>query len=65
MTRTAREAATGADVLVILTDWMVFKTYNFKEIASVMATPVMVDLRKCSACQAQKNGFINYISLGR
>ncbi|MBB4007438.1 UDP-glucose dehydrogenase family protein [Allorhizobium taibaishanense] len=66
MTRTAREAATGADVLVILTDWMVFKTYNFKEIASVMATPVMVDLRNMfSAAQAQKNGFINYISLGR
>ncbi len=54
-----------SDVLVILTDWMVFKTYNFKEIASVMATPVMVDLRNMFPPQAQKNGFINYISLGR
>ncbi|ACM36074.1 MULTISPECIES: UDP-glucose dehydrogenase family protein [Rhizobium/Agrobacterium group] len=66
MTKTAKEAATGADVLVILTDWMVFKTYNFKEIASVMASPVLVDLRNMfNANEAQKNGFSHYVSLGR
>lgn len=62
----AKEAAEGADVLVILTDWMVFKTYDFKAISSVMAHPVMVDLRNLvSASEAKRSGFAQYISLGR
>lgn len=66
MAATPREAAEGADVLVILTDWMVFKTYDFSEIASVMASPVLVDLRNLlNAAEAQRSGFAKYISLGR
>lgn len=60
------EAATGADILVILTDWMVFKTYDYREIAAVMKSPVLVDLRNLlSAVDAKKNGFSHYVSLGR
>ncbi len=62
----AREAAEGADVLVILTDWMEFKTYDFKDIADAMAVPVMVDLRNLlTESEAKKSGFHQYVSLGR
>jgi UDPglucose 6-dehydrogenase len=62
----AKAAAEGADALVILTDWMVFKTYDFKAISSVMTNPVLVDLRNLvSAAEARKSGFSQYISLGR
>lgn len=61
-----KEAADGADVLVVLTDWMVFKTYDYAEIAAVMKSPVLVDLRNLiSPAEAKKSGFSQYISLGR
>lgn len=66
MAASAKEAAEGADALVILTDWMVFKTYNYKEIAAAMNKPVLVDLRNLlNASEAQRCGFAEYISLGR
>lgn len=66
LAKTPVEAATGADLLVILTDWMVFKTYDFRQIATVMASPVMVDMRNLlNAAEAKKFGFQHYVSLGR
>lgn len=66
LAKTPVEAATGADLLVILTDWMVFKTYDFHQIATVMASPVLVDMRNLlNATEAKKFGFQHYASLGR
>jgi UDPglucose 6-dehydrogenase len=66
MVTSPRDAAQDADILVILTDWMIFKAYDFKAIASVMASPVLVDLRNMlNANEAQRSGFTHYVSLGR
>lgn len=66
MANSALEAAKDADVLVILTDWMVFKTYDFEKIAAVMKTPILVDLRNLLNDNiAKKSGFSEYVSLGR
>ncbi|HBF28999.1 UDP binding domain-containing protein, partial [Rhizobium sp.] len=66
MVQSPKDAASGADILVILTDWMIFKAYDFKAIAAVMASPVLVDLRNMlNAKEAQKSGFTHYVSLGR
>ena len=41
----AYEAATGADAVVIVTEWDAFRALDLKRLAGVMAAPVMVDLR--------------------
>lgn len=66
MVHTAKGAAEGADALVILTDWMVFKTYDLKELSSVMTSPNMIDLRNLfDETEAAAGGFVKYSSLGR
>lgn len=66
MTDSPEAAVEGADVLVIVTDWMIFKTYDLGDLASRMANPVMVDLRNLyNGTQAIEAGFVSYSSLGR
>lgn len=61
-----KDAARDADVLVILTDWAIFKSYDFAALAASMASPVLVDLRNLlSVEQAAQSGFRHYVSLGR
>lgn len=66
MAKTPEDAVEGADVLVVITDWMIFKSYDLTDLASRMASPVMVDLRNLySGQQALEAGFTSYSSLGR
>ena len=66
MVASAADAARGADALVILTDWLVFKTYDYGGLAAAMASPFLVDLRNLlSREEATAAGFTNYVSLGR
>ncbi len=61
-----QQAAQGADVLVVLTDWAVFKTYDLQELASQLKSPVMVDLRNLFERAAVKEaGFEAYYGLGQ
>lgn len=41
----AYEAATGADAVVIITEWNEFRALNLERMRELMTTPVMVDLR--------------------
>jgi UDPglucose 6-dehydrogenase len=60
------DVATDADALVILTDWTIFRLYDYKAMASAMASPVLVDLRNLlDARHANACGFSRYVSLGR
>lgn len=60
------DAVAGADALVILTDWTIFRLYDYKAMAAIMASPVLVDLRNLlDAKHADACGFSRYISLGR
>ncbi|TNF19222.1 MAG: UDP-glucose/GDP-mannose dehydrogenase family protein [Rhodobacteraceae bacterium] len=62
----AYEAAAGADLLVILTEWNAFRALDLERISGDMAVPKMADLRNIySADVARKAGFSDYISIGR
>ncbi|QNA86522.1 UDP-glucose/GDP-mannose dehydrogenase family protein [Sphingomonas sp. So64.6b] len=61
----AYEAATGADAVVIVTEWDVFRALDLKRLAGVMAAPVMVDLRNVyPPAEVERAGFA-YSSIGR
>lgn len=61
----AYECAKGAHALVIVTEWEQFRALDLKELATVMATPVIVDLRNIySPEEVSRNGFL-YCGVGR
>ncbi len=61
----AYEAAAGADVVAIVTEWDIFRALDLKRLAATMAAPVMVDLRNVYPPQeAARAGFV-YSSVGR
>ncbi len=60
------EAATGADLVVILTEWNEFRALDLSRLARVMVTPRMADLRNVySPQEAAKAGFTAYDGVGR
>ncbi|MBX9860802.1 MAG: UDP-glucose 6-dehydrogenase, partial [Sphingomonas sp.] len=59
------EAAEGADVVAIVTEWDIFRALDLKRLAKVMKAPVMVDLRNIyPPADAERAGF-TYSSVGR
>jgi UDPglucose 6-dehydrogenase len=61
----AYDAAKGADVLVIITEWNEFRALQLDRLAAIMAHPRIVDLRNVySPDDAAKAGFA-YASIGR
>ncbi|PKP74414.1 MAG: UDP-glucose 6-dehydrogenase [Alphaproteobacteria bacterium HGW-Alphaproteobacteria-6] len=62
----AYDAAEGADVVVILTEWNEFRALDLARLAAAMAVPRMADLRNVySAADAQAAGFQAYAGVGR
>ena len=60
------DAASGADMIVVLTEWNEFRALNLVSLVEKMKSPIMVDLRNVySKQQAEEAGFKKYISLGR
>jgi len=45
MVKDAYAAAAGADVVVLVTEWDIFRALDFKRLATSMTQPVLVDLR--------------------
>lgn len=63
--RDAYEAAAGADAVVIVTEWDIYRALDLKRLAGTMAAPVMVDLRNVyPPSDVEKAGFA-YSSIGR
>jgi UDPglucose 6-dehydrogenase len=61
----AYDAVTGADAVVIVTEWDIYRALDLKRVAAAMTTPVMVDLRNVYPPEdAAKAGFA-YSSIGR
>jgi UDPglucose 6-dehydrogenase len=61
----AYEAADGADVLVLLTEWDEFKWLDYGRVLSAMKSPVVVDTRNClDPVVLRKLGF-TYEGVGR
>ena len=65
-TDNAYQAAQGADVLVILTEWNEFRALDLERIARKMTKPRMADLRNVySSEEALEAGFETYVGVGR
>jgi UDPglucose 6-dehydrogenase len=61
----AYDAVAGADAVVIVTEWDIYRALDLKRVAAAMTTPVMVDLRNVYPPEdAAKAGFA-YSSIGR
>jgi UDPglucose 6-dehydrogenase len=61
----AYSAAIGADVVVILTEWNVFRGLDLKRLARDMRAPVMVDFRNLFTMGDIKGSGLAYHSIGR
>jgi UDPglucose 6-dehydrogenase len=60
----AYSCASGADILVIVTEWSAFRALDLPRLKSVMNAPVLVDLRNVySPTDAVKHGF-QYVGIG-
>ena len=63
--RNIYDAAEGADAVVIATEWEQFRALDLGRLKSLMARPVMVDLRNIyRADEVQRAGF-RYVGVGR
>ena len=64
-TKSIKEAALGADAIVILTEWGVFKEIDWFRISSIMRKPSwLFDTRFCTDISKISNTGINYWRLG-
>jgi UDPglucose 6-dehydrogenase len=63
---TPYQAAAGADLVVLLTEWNEFRAMDLEKLAKKMQTPRMADLRNIySAEEAKEAGFESYVAVGR
>ena len=65
MTGSAYEAADGADAVVIVTEWDVFRALDLARLKAITKAPVLVDLRNVyDPAEVRRQGF-TYVSVGR
>jgi UDPglucose 6-dehydrogenase len=63
--RDAYEAATGADAVVIVTEWDAIRALDLQRLGKVMASRVLVDLRNVyRRAEVERAGFA-YTAVGR
>lgn len=55
----------GADAVVVLTEWADFRTLDLSDVAKVMRTPMLVDLRNLFDAEAARQAGMAYFPLGR
>ncbi|HLG13750.1 MAG TPA: UDP-glucose/GDP-mannose dehydrogenase family protein [Blastocatellia bacterium] len=58
-------AASGADGLVVMTEWNQFRSLDFGRLKSVMREPNIIDLRNIYEPEAARAAGFRYVSLGR
>jgi UDPglucose 6-dehydrogenase len=61
----AYEAITGADGVVILTEWNEFRALDLARVKSLLTRPLMVDLRNIYRPAAMAEAGFTYVSVGR
>lgn len=59
------EAVTGADVVVILTEWDQFRALDLDRVKLLMQQPVMIDLRNVYRPEEMRTCGFRYSSIGR
>jgi len=63
--KTQQDALTGADALVIVTEWKEFKSPDFWHLKSALKTPVIFDGRNLYEPEAMAEMGIDYYAIGR
>ena len=61
----AYDAAKGADVLVLITEWNEFRALDFEQLGALMRTQVLVDLRNVYRPDDVRAAGFHYSSIGR
>jgi UDPglucose 6-dehydrogenase len=61
----AYDCAKGADVLVIVTEWVQFRALDLARLKREMATPVIIDLRNIYRREDMEAHGFTYESVGR
>ncbi|MCK9379420.1 MAG: UDP-glucose/GDP-mannose dehydrogenase family protein, partial [Candidatus Moranbacteria bacterium] len=61
----AYEAAEGADVLVLMTEWNQYRALDLQELKSRMKASVFVDLRNVYNPKQVKDAGFTYVGVGR
>lgn len=61
----AYEAAEGADILVLFTEWNQYRSLDFKKLKDKMKSPVFVDLRNVYHPQTVRDAGFKYFGVGR
>jgi UDPglucose 6-dehydrogenase len=59
------DAVTGADVVVILTEWNQFRSLDLERVKAAMRRPVVVDLRNVYEPDKMVQAGFEYVSVGR
>ncbi|MBD3237440.1 MAG: nucleotide sugar dehydrogenase [Candidatus Eisenbacteria bacterium] len=59
------DAATGADLLVIVTEWNEFRMLDMRKIRRLMATPNLLDCRNIYDPEAMERLGFRYVGIGR
>jgi UDPglucose 6-dehydrogenase len=63
--RDAYEAMEGADALVILTEWNAFRALDLGRVRSLLASPLVIDLRNIYQPAEMAAAGLSYVSVGR
>jgi UDPglucose 6-dehydrogenase len=63
--RSAREVATGADALVVVTEWGEFRNLPLAELAETMTTPILIDGRNVFRPETAVAAGFEYTGIGR
>ncbi len=64
-TKDAYEAARGADAVVILTEWNVFRKLELDRLRTLVARPLLIDLRNLYEPEKVAAAGFEYLSIGR
>lgn len=61
----ATEAVTGADIVLVLTEWNEFRELDATTVAAAVANPVVIDGRNCLDRDAWRAAGFAYHGMGR
>ncbi len=61
----AYDVCAGADVLVIMTEWNLFRMLDLERVKSLLRTPVIVDLRNVYKPEPVRAAGFRYVGVGR
>jgi UDPglucose 6-dehydrogenase len=59
------EAATGADALVLMTEWNQYRALDLERIKSLMRTPLFIDLRNVYSPARMRAAGFTFVGVGR